>query len=138
MSESEVRAFLGEGTRTGKVATVRGDGGPHVAPVWFILDGETMVFTTGAESVKGRNLRRDARIAMTVDDQRPPYSFVYIRGTVDISDDMDVLLEMATQIGARYMGEDRAEEFGKRNAVEGELLVRIRPDRILGEKNLAD
>ena len=41
------------------------------------------------------------------------------------------MLVWTTKIGARYMGEDRAEEFGRRNAVEGELLVRLTPDRVV-------
>jgi nitroimidazol reductase NimA-like FMN-containing flavoprotein (pyridoxamine 5'-phosphate oxidase superfamily) len=59
MSESEWRAFLLEGTRTGKVATTRVDGRPHVAPIWFDLDGDTLVFTTGATR------SRDARSRVT-------------------------------------------------------------------------
>ena len=59
MTSDERRAFLLTGTRTGKLATVRPDGRPHVAPVWFVLDGVTekgdvVVFTTGADTVKGR------------------------------------------------------------------------------------
>jgi hypothetical protein len=41
------------------------------------------------------------------------------------------LLRTATAIGARYMGEDRAEEFGQRNAVPGELVVRLRPTKVI-------
>src|SRR3954454_16843240 len=89
MSEDETRAFLTEGTRTAKVATVRPDGRPHVAPVWFVLDDATgqLVCHTGAETVKGRALRRDPRVAVVVDDQAPPYSFVLVEGTVEVADD---------------------------------------------------
>ncbi|MBA3431926.1 MAG: PPOX class F420-dependent oxidoreductase [Actinobacteria bacterium] len=138
MNNDETREFLNHGTRTGKVATVGADGSPHVAPVWFVFDGSAVVFTTGADTVKGRNLRRDPRIAMSVDDECPPYSFVYLRGTVELSDDGDALLDAATRLGGRYMGAERAEEFGRRNAVEGELLVRFIPDRIVAVKDLAD
>ena len=62
MSSDEVRSFLSHGTRTAKVATVMKDGTPHVMPVWFVLDGEQLVFTTGATSVKARNLRRNPQI----------------------------------------------------------------------------
>jgi len=54
MTEQEWHAFVMDGTRTAKVATARKDGRPHVVPVWFVLDGEDIVFTTGASSVKGQ------------------------------------------------------------------------------------
>jgi PPOX class probable F420-dependent enzyme len=133
----EIAGFLMHGTRTAKVATTMRNGQPHVMPVWFVLDGEDVVFTTGAESVKGRNLRRDPRIALVVDEDVAPYAFVHMRGQVTISEDMDELLRFATEIGARYMGKERAEEFGRRNAVPGELLVRVEPHRIIAEADVA-
>jgi PPOX class probable F420-dependent enzyme len=137
MSPDEISEFLTYGTRTAKLATVSANGMPHVMPVWFVLDGEEIVFTTGAGSVKARNLRRDPRAALVVDDQHPPFAFVHIRGHVTISEDLDELLRYATQIGGRYMGADRAEEFGKRNAVPEELLVRLRPERVISETDVA-
>ena len=137
MTTDQVRDFLGHRTRTAKVATVMQDGRPHVMPVWFVLDGEQLLFTTGADSVKGRNLRRDPRIALLVDDETPPYAFVHVRGRVTVHEDQDELLRFATAIGARYMGEDRAEEFGRRNAVPGELLVRVTPERVIAEYDVA-
>ena len=131
MTRDEWRAFLGEGTHTAKVATTRRDGRPHVVPVWFVLDGDDILFTTGSGSVKGQALRRDGRICLCVDDERPPYSFVMVEGDATLSEDLGAMLEVATAIGARYMGPDRAGEFGRRNAVRGELLVRVTPSRVL-------
>ncbi len=137
MTDDERRVFLAEGTRTAKVATVRGDGRPHVAPVWFVLDDDgSIVFTTGADTVKGRTLRRDPRVSLCVDDERPPYSFVTVEGTVTLSADLDNMLAWATLIGGRYMGADVAEAYGRRNAVEGELLVRLRPEKIVAIDDL--
>jgi PPOX class probable F420-dependent enzyme len=137
MTPDEVRAFLSHGTRTAKLATTGSGGQPHVMPVWFVLDGEDLVFTTGEDSVKGRNLRRDPRAAVVVDDEVAPYAFVHIRGRVSLSEDLEELLRFATAIGARYMGADRAEEFGRRNAVPGELLVRLRPERMIAEADVS-
>jgi PPOX class probable F420-dependent enzyme len=125
MSGDEWRAFLTEGTRTGKLATVRRDGRPHVVPVWFVLDGDDLVFTTGTDTVKARTMRRDPRVCLCVDDQRPPFSYVMVEGTAALSEDLDELLRYATLIGGRYMGAGQAEQFGRRNAVPGELLVRV-------------
>jgi PPOX class probable F420-dependent enzyme len=106
-------------------------------PVWFVLDGEELVFTTSGDSVKGRNLRRSPRAAAVVDEEVAPYAFVHLRGHATLSEDLDELLRFATAIGGRYMGADRAEEFGHRNAVPGELLVRLRPERVIAEADVA-
>jgi PPOX class probable F420-dependent enzyme len=137
MTRSEIETFLMAGTRTGKLATVKADGGPHVVPIWFVLDGDDIVFTTWHTSVTARNLRSHDRAALSVDVERPPYAFVMVDGPVSISDDMEEARRFATRIGARYMGDDRAEEFGERNAVEGELVVRLRMEKVVGKDDMA-
>ncbi|MER8070652.1 PPOX class F420-dependent oxidoreductase [Streptomyces sp. NPDC094034] len=138
MSKEQWRAFVSEGTRTGKLSTVRADGSPHIAPIWFVLDGDDLVFNTGRETVKGANLLRDDRLALCVDDERPPFSFVVINGRAEIDEEPDQLRAWATRIGARYMGEDRAREFGERNGVPGEMVVRVKIDKVLAYADIAD
>jgi PPOX class probable F420-dependent enzyme len=138
MRDDERRAFLAEGTRTAKLATVRVDGRPHIAPIWFVLDDDAVVFNTGAGTVKGRALARDPRVTLCVDDERPPFAFVIIEGTAEIDTDLDDMLTWATRIGGRYMGADRAEEFGRRNAVATELVVRDTPTRMITETSVSD
>jgi PPOX class probable F420-dependent enzyme len=127
-----------EGTRTGKIATVRADGRPHVVPIWFEVDGNAILFTTGQHSVKAKNIRRDNRICFTVDEDTPPYSFALIDGTAELIDDPEELLKLATRLGGRYMGQERAEEYGKRNAVPGEVMVRITPTKVRLAKDIAN
>jgi PPOX class probable F420-dependent enzyme len=138
MMPEEYRTFLTAGTRTAKVATVGADGRPHVVPVWFVLDGDTVVFTTGDRSAKALHMRRNPRVALCLDDETPPYAFVLIEGTVDISPNPPDMLDWTTRIARRYMGEDLAEAYGRRNAVEGELLVRVTPTRVIARKGIAD
>jgi PPOX class probable F420-dependent enzyme len=138
MSDEQRRVFLLSGTRTAILSTVRRDGGPHAAPIWFTLDGDDVLFNTGTGTVKGRNLRREGRAALTVDDSDPPFGFVTIEGAVEISEDLDEVRRWATIIGARYMGADRGEEFGTRNGVPGELLVRLRPARTIALSGISD
>jgi PPOX class probable F420-dependent enzyme len=139
MSEAEAWAFLAtDPPHTGKLASTRRDGRPHVAPIWFALDGETIVFTTYEESLKGRTLRRDPRVALCVDDEAPPFSFVTVEGVVEISEDPEALRHWAAVIGGRYMGAAQAEAYGARNGVAGELLCRLRPTRIVSARNVAD
>jgi PPOX class probable F420-dependent enzyme len=138
MTEAEWREFLSAGTRTGKLATTRRDGRPHVVPIWFVLDGDDLVFMTGATTVKGRALERTGLGSICVDDDRPPYSFVTVSGPVTISVDLKEMLPFSIRIAARYMGEELAERYGRRNAVEGELLVRLRAEHVLAIRDLAD
>ena len=139
MSEAEWKAFLMEQPRTGKLATTRKDGRPHVAPIWYDLDDDgSIVFTTGADTLKGRSVRRDPRVCLCVDDERPPFSFVIVEGEVEISEDLDEMLVWASRIGGRYMGAENADAFGRRNAVPGELLVRLRPANVAAQADIAD
>jgi PPOX class probable F420-dependent enzyme len=138
MTPDEVRSFLLTGTRTAKLATVRADGRPHLAPVWFVLDGDDILFNTSDDTVKARNIRRDARVSIVVDDETYPYAFVMIEGTATLSDDLDAVRAWATRIGARYAGDARAEEYGARNGVPGELLVRVTPANTIGQTGIAD
>ena len=131
VTDPKVGDFVSAGTRTGKLAYTGTDGRPLVVPIWFIVEDGTLVFNTGKDTAKGRALARDPRAALCVDLEEPPYGFVQVQGKAELSEDPGELLRTATAIGARYMGEDRAEEFGKRNAVPGELVVRVRPVKIL-------
>ena len=133
----EVRAFLAGGTRTGKLAWTAADGRPLVAPVWFVLDGDDVVFNTGRDTAKGRAIARDPRLALCVDLEEPPYGFVQVQGTATTSEDTDELLATATAIGGRYMGAERAAEFGRRNGVPGELLVRVTPANVIARDDIA-
>ena len=147
MSGAELLDFLNaEPARTAKLATVRADGRPHVAPVWFALDPATagdgspigdIVFNTGADTLKGKGLRRDPWVALCVDDEHPPFSFVSVEGVAAISEELSEVAHWAAVIGGRYMGADHAEEYGARNGVPGELLVRVRPTHIVGLADLA-
>jgi PPOX class probable F420-dependent enzyme len=137
MDDAEWRAFVSEGTRTGKLATTRHDGRPHVVPIWFVLDGDDFVFNTGEHTIKGRALARTGIGALCVDEERPPFAFVTVTGTVTITADLDDMRRWATAIGRRYMGAGRGEEFGRRNAVEGELLVRLHADHVFAQTDIA-
>ena len=137
MSPDEIREFLSEGTRTGKLATTSADGHPHVSPVWFVLDGEELVFTTGRDRSKGKHMRRDPRVALLVDDERPPFAFVQVRGRATLIDQAPDLREWATRIAGRYVGAREAEAFGERNAVPDELLVRVTPERVIAQADVA-
>jgi len=138
MSGDELNQFLIAGTRTGKLATTRADGSPHVAPIWFILDADDLVFMTGENTVKGRAMLRDPRVAISIDDENPPFAFAVIEGVVSISRDLEEMLPISIAIARRYMGDDQADEYGRRNAVQGELLLRLHRVKVTAIAELAD
>jgi PPOX class probable F420-dependent enzyme len=133
LGDPRVRDFLAHGTRTGKLAYLAASGRPLVAPVWFIVEDGSLVFNTGSQTAKGRALARDPRASLCVDEEEPPYAFVQVQGEAKLSEDPAELLRTATAIAARYVGAERAGEFGTRNAVPGELVVRLRPVRVLAD-----
>ena len=138
MAADEWAAFLRAGTRTGKLAIVLPSGRPTVTPIWFDLDdGGVVWFNTGDETAKARSLRADGRACMVVDLEEPPYAFVRLDLTATLIDDFAVVRDVATRIGARYMGADRAAEFGERNGVVGELAVRCTIDRVVAKSDMS-
>ena len=136
LSDSEVREFLTRGTRTGKLGYLAASGRPLVTPVWFIVEGDSLVFNTGKDTAKGRALARDLRTSLCVDSDEPPFAFVQVQGDAELSEDPAELLRTATAIAARYLGAERAEEFGRRNGVPGELVVRLRPVKVVAAFNM--
>lgn len=124
--------------RTAKLAVTRKDGSPHVVPVWVDLDGDEVVFTTGADTIKGKSILRDGRVALCWDDERPPFSFVTVTGTATTSTDPDELLRWATRIGGRYMGGEKAEWYGRRNSQPPEMVVRVTPTRVVATVDVSD
>ena len=139
MTPAEWRRFLLFGTRTAKIATVRANGYPHVAPVWFVLDGDELVFTTGKKSVKGKNLLREPHVMISVDDEQPPFAFVLVDATAVVNaPSPEELLPWATRIASRYVGPEKADAYGKRNAVEGELLVRVPLTKVIATQGIAE
>jgi PPOX class probable F420-dependent enzyme len=138
MTHEEAIGFLSAGTRTGKLATVRANGTPHVTPIWFVVDGDDLVFNTWHTSAKAKHLARNPRASLVVDLEEPPFAYVLVEGSVTISRDLDEIVHFATRIGARYMGADRAEEFGARNGVEGELLIRLHMERLVALDEISE
>jgi PPOX class probable F420-dependent enzyme len=146
MSKREIKKFLMQGTLTGKLATVKKDNSPHIVPVWFVVDESRkrrglsdIVFMTGVESLKAKNIQHNNKISFCVDDQTPPFSFVTVFGIARIYHyNQTKLFKWATKIAERCMGRDMAEAYDKRNSGEDEIIIRIKPTRILAENDIAN
>jgi PPOX class probable F420-dependent enzyme len=145
MSKAEVARFLMQGTFTGKLATVKKDGSPHVVPIWFVVENGkgrgkvgNIILTTGDMSVKANNIQHDDRVSICIDDQKPPFSFVTIHGTAKIYPyKQKEVLEWATKIAERYVGKKNAKTYGEVNGSEGAVLVRIKTTKVIAEKDIS-
>jgi hypothetical protein len=77
-------------------------------------------------------------VSLCVDDERPPFNFATIEGVATLCEDLGEMSLWAAVIGGRYMGQDRAGEYGRRNGAPAELLVRVRPTHIASAADLAE
>ena len=139
MTKDEIHNFLLQGTFTGKLGTINKNGTPHIVPIWYTLDDKNnIIFNTSNKSAKVKNIQRNNKVRLCVDDQTPPFSFVIIDGVAEIISNMHTeVFKWAKIIAARYMGNDKAEIYGKRNSSEGELLLKIKPTKIIGQKDIS-
>jgi PPOX class probable F420-dependent enzyme len=139
LDKDTLQQFLAAGTRTAKLACVKADGSPLVSPVWFILDQQALVFTTMNTSLKYKRMRADPRVSICVENDTYPYGFSTLQCTVQLQElSPEELLPWATRIAARYVPAEQAQQFGQRNAVEGEVLVRASIDSYFAFEGVAE
>ena len=81
-------------------------------------------------------MRRNPQVSICVDDESPPYAFVIIQGTAKFSDNQKDILKWNTILGSRYMGDKLAVVYGKRNTVEGSLLVEVTQTKMISNKDV--
>lgn len=97
-----------------------------------------IVFVTYDTSLKANNIQCRNRVGICVNDQTPLHSFVRVFGTAKIyQSKQNLLFKWAAKIAERYIGKDNAEAYGRRNSTEGAVLIRIKPTKIIGEKDIA-
>ncbi len=129
MTSEEMWQLLTEPGRDGLAATVRPDGRLHNVPVWYCVDGNEIVFTTGENSVKANNLRHSPRIAFTVSQPSNPTKYVMVEGEA-------YFWEAPTSEKQRILGQIYArygEDYTGKGSLQGTLFVRIKVSRLLGE-----
>jgi PPOX class probable F420-dependent enzyme len=115
-----------DGKNFATVATLNEDGSPHTSVVWITRDRNTVLFTTTAGSLKGRNLARDPRISLTVIDAQNPYHSADIRGTTELTEDRDKSLPR--RLSHKYLGLDPP--TGPEHVVR--LTVQVTPQKVTG------
>jgi PPOX class probable F420-dependent enzyme len=103
MTKDDIYHFLLKGTFTGKIGTINKNGTSHVVPIWYTFDEDNIIFNTGKNSVKARNILRENRVSLCVDDQIPLYTFVKIDGIAEIVNvEPNEFFKWAKIIATRY------------------------------------
>jgi PPOX class probable F420-dependent enzyme len=103
------------------VATLQEDGSPQTSIVWIDTDGEHVIFNTTNARAKGRHLRRDPRVSVTVFDKDDPYRYFEVDGTAEL--DLDGADEHIHELSRKYRGEDF-------HAAHDRVIVKVKPERI--------
>ena len=123
-----IRSFLDE-RRFATLATIEADGTPQLTVMWYLRRGDTIVFNTEAGRRKERNLRRDQRVALCVEDG---YRYVSLNGTVQIVDDQATAHDDIRALTARYADPGTADAFYDRNFRDCERVsYELEIDRLL-------
>jgi PPOX class probable F420-dependent enzyme len=115
------RALL-KGKNFGVVATVGADGKPQTSVVWVDTDGENVVFNTTNKRAKGRNLRTNPIVSISVWDKEDPYSYFEVQGPAELSE--EGAAEHINELSHRYAGEDFHTPVDR-------VIARVRPQRVL-------
>lgn len=128
---TEEQKALFEGKNFGHLATLMPDGSPQVSPVWVELDGGDIIVNTAEGRVKIDNVRRDPRVALSVFDQKDPYTMVVVRGVVTETTH-DGAEEGIDRLARKYLGEER---YPWRGPGERRVSLRIRPERVAEQRD---
>jgi len=128
LSERQVR-FVSR-PRIARLASVRADGSPHVAPVWYRYEDGAFLVLTDRGSQKHRNVERDPRVVLCVDDERPPYHTVIVRGRASIGEPPGEAWREAMAV--HYLGEEAGRRYVRENPEPDNVLLRIVPERVTG------
>jgi PPOX class probable F420-dependent enzyme len=127
-SERQLR-FL-EKPRVGRLATVRQDGSPHVAPVWYRFDAGAFLVLTERGSQKHKNIERDPRVEFCIDDERPPYHTVLVRARVTVEEAPG--REWRESLAIHYLGEEAGRRYIAENMHANDVMLRIVPEKATG------
>lgn len=114
LTDTELRAFLDERGHLARIGTVDDDGMPRVLPLWFLLEGDDLLFTPRAPAVIWRNLQRDPRVGISIDEEAAPWRKVTVQGTVTVRHppgDDDAWRDVYRRIAKRYVADGAADAY---------------------------
>ena len=124
----KARAFL-NAKRFAVLSTINSDGTPQLTTMWYLLEGDTIVMNTKAGRIKDRNMRRDPRIAICVEDG---YNYVTISGIVEMIEDPEIAQRDIYRLAIRYDGENNArQQVAKQFSKERRITLRLKCEHII-------
>jgi len=127
LTQDEIAAYLSEPGHDLILATVNDEGQPHAVPVWYIMDGGDIVFSTGYGGVKGRNMQANPKIAACVSQPADPIMFVSVQGDAVEVADVSEKRRLVSAIMRKYGDSDTPE-----GDMAGTLVVRIKARTSVG------
>lgn len=128
MTERQIRFVMKP--RVGRLATVRPDGSPHIAPIWYRYEDGAFLILTDAASRKYRNIERDPRVELCIDDERPPYHTVVVGGRATVHPAPGPEWRLA--LAVHYLGAENGQRYVDQNDSGDGVLLRIVPERVTG------
>lgn len=128
MTAAEVDSFLDEPGHLVRIGTVDADGMPRVVPTWFIRTGDDIVFTPRSPAVFLANIRRDARIGLSIDEDPLPYRKVTVQGFARIVHEPghdDVWRDLYRSIAYRYVPVEAADDYVQNTIDQPRALIAV-------------
>ncbi len=129
MTPEEIQSLL-DGTQLATLATVRKDGSPQVAPVWYEYKDSKLFITTNERAAKVHNIRRDARVSVSIATPSEPYSYVLFYGEAQVT--TSNRKAALTSICVRYKGEERGRAFAEELMGNDDgVIIEMVPSRVI-------
>ena len=129
MTAQEAEAYLDE-THVANLVTLNPDGSPHVAPVWYLHRQGRLHISAGASAVKVRNIRRDARVAVSIANDSSPATYVLVEGRARVS--ADAAAALLVEMYVRYQGEERGTLSAQKPLEAGpSVAIHVEPSKII-------
>jgi PPOX class probable F420-dependent enzyme len=115
------------------VTSLRKDGSPATSLIFYALDGDEMLFSTTADRLKAKTLKRDPRVAVTVLDEGAPYRYVSVEGTATVIDGDIVPDHIAINRAMRNQPDWQPPEGWEETLrQQGRVVIRVKPQRVSG------
>ena len=124
----KARAYLRE-KRFAVLATLNRDGTPQLTTMWYLLEDDgTILMNTRVGRLKERNMRRDPRISICIEDG---YRYLTIKGRVEMIDDPQISQRDIYRLSARYHGEEKAKrQMETQFSKEQRVTLRLKPESL--------
>ena len=128
---SERQKRFVEKTRIAVLASLRADGSAHTSPVWFRYEDGVFKVLIDRGSQKHRNIERDARVELCIDDrERPPFHTVIVLGRAELREPPGAAWRLA--LAVHYLGEENGRRYTESTPPGDAVLVVIAPERVAG------